>query len=730
MSENTIEVQPLASDEAGFASETLAVVADESIDLDVLADVVPSGRFFAEGSEPVADGVTYTSLDGRSFHRPSWRIADRGPGMVAGPDVWFGRDDEGTIGLRFTLVDVPPAGAPPDTWSLVIGVDEVKIVWNGGSRSFGRPPRIVPEPGDSRSLVPVATQLLPDEARTLELAMSDAASGCRLEVTSTVFYIVQHPEQEARPPRIIMFSDHYSDIADEFKAYGFDTTFVDIEGEGWWAIGVDESDVDRADELLEERGMPGGWTPTDTLATWQSYLREAFGEDKFLELAGSVPPSQSDHYEPVTQSIPFVFNPNDDAYRPIYRALHGAANLTNEWQKSAAGWLRASPFPNTVYRIPDEVRLAFDPDMGTPHVVTTLHADAQGRSSVRVLLRVAPWQDPRKVVEARALTGSESAKVIVGPVRSATLRLGGSFPEGVRIIGEAGSVAFSLSEGADLLMDLSLEYFQLLCDMLGGTVGLPGEVEVRLDDDTVATVPVSLRMDKVNDLPVGVEPLADGGRPPGPGRETQPTAVRVTNRARTPIRVGGCAAAFVRLDGASVVPMATYPARCTTTFPIELGDGGVQDLAFTAVDPREDHRWNAVLVELLDKSMVADARATLLKAQQLAGSGELTWDLTISSPVFTAAAMPERWANLASIEVEVSAPGFETTAVVLRKDTPARTLTMRKPLAALVAGGGAGIRTATYRIRNNYVDHQGQWTAPQQQSGEELVVFPNPAEGD
>jgi hypothetical protein len=78
----------------------------------------------------------------------------------------------------------------------------------------------------------------------------------------------------------------------------------------------------------------------------------------------------------------------------------------------------------------------------------------------------------------------------------------------------------------------------------------------------------------------------------------------------------------------------------------------------------------------------------------------------------------------------VSDPGFATTTIVLRMETPSRNLTMRKPLSELVIGGAAGIQTATYRVRNNYLDHQGLWTEPQQQSGEELVVYPNPAPGD
>jgi hypothetical protein len=118
----------------------------------------------------------------------------------------------------------------------------------------------------------------------------------------------------------------------------------------------------------------------------------------------------------------------------------------------------------------------------------------------------------------------------------------------------------------------------------------------------------------------------------------------------------------------------------------------------------------------------------VVRANELAGSGELAWDLTVVSPILAAAALPEQWANLVAVEVEISAPGFDTTTVALRKDMPSRTLTMRKPLSELVAGSAAGVQTATYRVRNKYVDHQGEWTEAQQQPGQELFVYPNPVQ--
>ena len=76
-------------------------------------------------------------------------------------------------------------------------------------------------------------------------------------------------------------------------------------------------------------------------------------------------------------------------------------------------------------------------------------------------------------------------------------------------------------------------------------------------------------------------------------------------------------------------------------------------------------------VDLLDKTMADDARTLLMRANELAGSGGPARDLTVVSPIFAAAALPERWANLVAVEVEISARGFDTTTVALRKDMPA-----------------------------------------------------------
>jgi len=702
---------------------------------------------FGVAAEPLTDGAFHVAVDGVPYYRPGLRVADRGPGLLAGPDVWFLKDNQGAIRLVWTLADVPPAA--PDTAGpgatdaagasaagpgaagagaaaakgrpLPVTVGAARLAWNGGGRTLDPPvvEAIGTRPG---FLVRGVVPLRADEATALELVMADASSGCRLEVDCTFRYTTQVGDVTTMP-RVMVIPDRHRHLAEELGKEGYSPQQLDVRGTTYWVVDTDVY-PQPAYDLYE--ASPWAWLDRGSLGTIRAELVALLGEEEVAWMEEQTVTRPVPRTETVTRTVPFVFNPNDDPNRPIYRSLHGAANLTAEWRRSAAGWLRDSGFPNTVYRIPDELRLAFDPDMGTPHLVTTLHQDDTGRSSVRVLLRIAPWQDPRKILETRELVHSDAAEVIVGPVESATLRLGGSFPEAIRVLGESGQVVIALSEPTDLLLELSLEYFQLLCGMLGGAVGLSGEVEVTLGSagpGSVVPVPVTLRMDKVDDLPVEV-------RAP---TTASPTSARITNRAGTAIRIGGCAAVFLQTEAGSVVPLRTSPARCTSTFPIELAADGTADLTFEAAAASQPGEWNAVLVELLDKAMVDDARTLLLRANELAGSGELTWDVVIGTPIFDAMrreATDDRWATLTSVEVEVSAPGFDTTTVVLRADAASRTLTMRKPLVSLVTGGAAGIRTVTYRVRNNYVDHKGRWSAPEQQSGEELVVFPNPPDGD
>ena len=174
-----------------------------------------------------------------------------------------------------------------------------------------------------------------------------------------------------------------------------------------------------------------------------------------------------------------MFEPSDEQNGPIYRSLHGSANLGTQWQHGEGGWVRESVFPNTVNRLPDAMRLAWNPELGGPHMVPTLHRDADGKPRVRLLLRLAPYQDADARVTVRRLLGMPAAAIVIGEVASSTMRLGGSFPEELSVVGDSGAPA--PLTGVDLTLDLSLAYYQLFCQQIATPVGVPGQVSVVLD---------------------------------------------------------------------------------------------------------------------------------------------------------------------------------------------------------------------------------------------------------
>ncbi len=335
----------------------------------------PTPRYFLEDQEPMNDG-TYRDVGGAAFYRPDLDVAPRRPGLAAGPDVWFQRDASGGLRLEWTLADVPPPDAGPDAVPFP-GLFTARLGWDtpdgNATRAFDPPTLLpLPDPGDGpRFLLRGGTSLSAEEAEDIEKLMRDKESGCRLEID-------------------------------------FDFTYeVAYAGNGQYEHCLDQMGL-AADQL----GLGGQPTPDAVLGVldglgWNADQRKAYGidEDEFLASLWRYERRQPQ----LNQWVPFVFDLNDDANRLVYVALHGTADLPLDWRKSAAGWVRDSGFPNTVYRLPDELRLAFDPALGTPHVLTTLHTTGDGNdggaAGVRVLLRVAPWQDPRKVVQVRELVG-------------------------------------------------------------------------------------------------------------------------------------------------------------------------------------------------------------------------------------------------------------------------------------------------------------------------------------
>jgi hypothetical protein len=682
------------------------------------------GPDFPANQEPVQDGVGYTAGDGVAYYRPLLRVAGRGPGLRPGPDVWFLKDDKGDLTLQWTLEVIPLQGGPAGAKPLPFAVDSVRMVWAAGHFDFQAPgvePVENPADGQSPLRIHGAARLHADEAARLEAAMNHHESACRLEVVLSYDYTVQVPTgggggTRPRPrPRIPR-----PRIADRIRfrpqvlggLARLRTTDAVVATPVTAEAAVAPTIVARA--VLGKRLQP--------------HIRDALIGVKVTDVLANPPTRPDVRKQSLTRSVPFVYEPSVEANRPIYRALHDAAMLTDEWrQLGDAGWLRDSELPNTIFRLPDALRLAWDVETAGPRLAPTLYRNDAGDPRVRLLLRLAPWQDPAKIVLARRGLDLPGARVVTGEVGKSVLHMGGAFPEELTLVGGSG-VSIPLA-GAELAFDVSLSFYEFICQVVTKPGGLSGTVEVVVDtkadaetgtlgEQLTVNLPVSIRLDRVDDLPCTLSV---------PKGVVSPTTVTVTNVSGAEISIGGCEVSFLQVDEESVVPVDIYPARCTSAFPLTLAAGGTAELTLELETPADDVVWNGVQVELLDKRLTTTPDAVLRQVHERAPSGASSRDLKVTSPVFASGALPDKWSTLASIEVELATPAGQAVNAVLSLANPSRTLRLPASLADLVAGVGGGIQTVSYRVRNNYVDHQGEWTQPQSQSGEEIVVYPAPA---
>lgn len=734
MADNTMAIAGLSGATFQLArSQTIATSVNLSMLQRAVLVVGGGGPTFAAGQEPLLDGTAYTATDGVAYFRPQIMVAGRPPGRRPGPDVWFLKDDAGDISLQWTLATAPfpanPAAVP-----LPFTITAVRMEWAQGSFDFVAPgvePVEGHAPDQPAYLIHGGAPLLREKANELEAAMNRPDSACRLTVTYTYDYTVQVPVDGGQSPTgpvldVPIVRDHRHDIGDAVVRDHRIRDGVRLSPQ------ADLVSFDVSAAVVAEPAMSA--VPVAGLTRrFDARISNVFEGAALSAIFAAQQTNPENRTQTVVRSVPFVFEPSDEQNAPIYRSLHGAANLTDAWVRGDGGWMSGSELPNTVYRLPDDLRLAWDTELGGPHMVPTLHRATTGDMRVRLLVRLAPWHDTRKVALVRKLVNLPAAHVVIGEVDKSMLRMGGSFPEELSVVGDAGAPA--PLTGLDLTLDLSLAYYQLFCEQITTPIGVPGTVDVVLATSPPATegaeataqattVPVQLRLDRVDDLPCSVA-LPE---------VSSPRTVTVTNLSGVDITVAGAEVTLLQVDEESVTPVDTCPGRCTATFPLTIPSTGSVELpiepAEEAATPDAQMIWNGVLFELVDKRLLTTPDQMLKHLHELAGASDSSRDLSVSSPVFATGTVPERWKGLVSIEVEVTPPGGAPTSVVLSPTNPSRTIAARITLQDVAAGAPGGISAVGFRVRNNYADHQGQWTESQQQSGTDLVVYPNATPGD
>jgi len=699
-------------------------------------------RFF-RGEEPVRDDRAYKARDGKLYYRPQLRVAARAVGR-SGPEVAFLKDADGGISLRLVLEERPPEGIPGNARPLDVRVEEMMLRWEpDGEWTFSEPLVMsndrADEPGAPAFHIVAGSEVAQHRLDELYRALSDSGARARLHVELSYGYWVDGGAADpVRKPHKPDIDRHFSMRVKTPEALlravkgepAFDVKKITEAIRSGDAVttkpGIGKASVVQLPPIsgvLNESAAAKLKDPDWPERTWTEHLDRLAEPDFF---AGTV-----------VRKLEFFFAPSLDANRPIYAALREEESLPAEWTDSPYGMICRSPFPNTVYRLPDGLRLAYDEELGIPHVIPVLYRDDDGEPRVRVTLRAVPWHDPQKLVQLRdwlqALSDGAYVHphVVTGGYREASLSLGGMFPEGIQTVGDQVA-EISLEGGIDLTLDVTAEFYRHLCEMLSALTGLTGEVAVAVEVEIAGgedpperltrRIPMRLRFRELAGLPVQVH-LDEGVLSPG--------EVRLQNRASTPVQVGGFYPRLLQVDSNSVVPLGAFPAATSTPFPLKIGADDE-----TSVDLRPGEEvggalWNAVAVELADPRLMQPPEETLDRVHRVLPRGSVRWVIEAECPVFMADSVPDGFADLHAVEVQIVRDGHSPLQMALGRGDEARAqVSLDVTLPDLLGEEAERLHQFSYRVRNIYLDRIGAWSEARETAGSRLFVVPNPVEED
>jgi hypothetical protein len=683
-------IQPLITMDLAAIQYSVFVVADEN------------APHFVPANEPLADGRTYQATTGQLYYRPQFRLATRA-GQVPGPDVRFLKDANGKVRLQIELEETPAGFANAQPFA--VRVSSLTLNWGSGSKVLPQPTiffdneRSADQP---RILIRAGVETASNEIEPLYQGMQNSAS---LQLALSYGYWVDEP-QAATPtvPTGTLHINPHLMGAMRFRD----------------AVTIAQPAISAIDMTTVRLNQP-------VIGRFKD--RAAFDWTRVVEIEERLATHPNFKTASLTRPVSLRLDAGLAQNRPIYAAIRADDDsLRTVWTDTAFGFIRQAEFANTVYRLPDELRLAFNPALGAPHVIPQLYRDTNDEVRVRVTLRVIPYHNPQKLIALRDFLYRDSAgglanpSVIVGGYEKATLRFTTAFPEEITLLG-GSELNITLENGVDMTLDLSLEFYRYLAELLTSPIGITGEVTVILQTDTDGTqlikrVPLRLVLDELAGIGMETRPIA---------QTVSPTQIELVNVARCDIQIGDCVPRLLQVDENSVVPLAVFQASSTTIFPSILAAGMTLLVEF---EPRnvQDEVWNGVQIELTGQRITQSPRDVLNHIHEIAPSGSLAWKIKVECPLFKAPQLPDQFAMLYRVRVEIKRGGYAPQQVILGRDAVEGAVTMQRSLREIVGQDSADATTFTYRVQNVYFDREGTWSEERTAQGENLFVFPNASE--
>jgi hypothetical protein len=740
-SENSLEVAALPV--MAVAQPQFFAVGMQFAKMQYIAQVSgdENAPHFLRNQEPTQDGQAYQARSNQHLYRPQLRVAQRKLPPL-GPDMRFLKDAQGKVRLQFELEESPTSGLPADAEPLNVRVDQVLLRWEGGQRLFPQPTLIVEDnqqdPNRPNFYIRVGAELAPDEVEAVYRALSNPNVHAYLDVSLSYGYWVDDPSATLGDEGVFgmattpLMASALVRAPEPIGPAVVMASRIDLPNVGPAKVPVDSAPPIAVGRMVDVDLPVVTRFPSNVFRRFvdRSEIADILTKAKEREQAPDFRTAK------LVRTIGFSFDAQLDQNKAIYSAIKSDNDLGTGWVNTEFGPFCKASFPNTIYRMPDEIRLAYNPELGTPHMIPTLYRAGE-ETRVRVTLRAVPWHNPDRVVKLRdylyrAYPGVFAAPaIVVGGYQSARLKVTSAFPEQIQALG-GDDVAVNLEGGFDLTLDLSLEFYRFLCQVLVRGTGLTGVVSVTLDPgappsgqqplpDRIRQIDMRLTLADLANLPVSIQIQ---------GEVVSPTRVQIVNKSPDTILIDHCEPRLLQYDQNSVLPMEVIMAVSTSVFPASLTGNTVLDVDIKPKEVQAEQLWNAVQLELIGQDLAQTPEQVLERVHEVAPSGTLDWKIEAECPPFLQNPVPTKYDNLYRIEVQVSRAGFAPQQIVLRRDQPKGNITMQRTLREIADKDTSNLTTFKYIKRNIYFDHEGKWSTEIEGQGLSLAVFPNPLEND
>jgi hypothetical protein len=336
-----------------------------------------------------------------------------------------------------------------------------------------------------------------------------------------------------------------------------------------------------------------------------------------------------------------------------------------------------------------------------------------------------PWYDFCKVTNLRDFLTAANPSAFAYPelitdfACTATLKLSTQFTAEIKLLSETANLRVNFASLLALDLDVSLEFYKLITTMLEGAVGITGMLSIAMKPDD-ADVPDAEAIDSV-EIPFSLK-ISEIANPqvrfsaPDVSDTDKPMRVVARNTGKHDLTFNTAMPHLLYRDPNAVMPLNVFQARVGQALPLCIAAGQSIELEIQDDPDLKDSVWNSLDMVFSDYSIDIDPKAALQQTYELMPPGDLTWTLTVEVP-----GMDKIFAVMVEIEVEGRAP----ITLTLKPDTPRQTFKISPSLKEVMGmDGGVEFLKYVYKTRTVLTDRMLDWTAPAEQQGSSIFIFP------